>query len=247
MATWQRLTVRILAVSGFTALMGVCVPSPAQSMAMPSGPAAGPVGDDGPGYVLPNAPHPRPAYQEPTESAKLHDYLSNAYGPLTLTEGLFMSGIHQATRNPPDWQEGMAGFGERLGSDFGISTVQITARYAIAEVAREDTRYYRCNCTGFFPRLGHAVVSTLIARRGADGHATFSYANLLAPYVGTTTAVYGWYPSRYGIKDAFRMGNYSLMGYMGCNLSLEFLPHGAHSLQARLHLTNRHGAPEPGD
>ena len=34
------------------------------------------------------------------------------------------------------------------------------------------------------------------------------------------TAVYGWYPGRYGAKDAFRMGNYSLWGTLGQTLLL---------------------------
>jgi hypothetical protein len=60
------------------------------------------------------------------------------------------------------------------------------------------------------------------------------------------TAVYGWYPSRFGPKDAIRMGNYSLLAYAGENLSLEFLYSGPHSLLSRMHLTNAHAAPDPG-
>ena len=67
---------------------------------------------------------------------------------------------------------------------------------------------------------------------------------LVAPYVGTTTAVYGWFPSRYNIKDSFRMGNYSMLGYMGTNIILEFIPRKAISLLAKVHLNNRHGAPD---
>lgn len=37
-------------------------------------------------------------------------------------------------------------------------------------------------------------------------------------------------------KDAFRMGNYSLLGYLGGNLGLEFLYSGPHSLISRMHL-----------
>jgi hypothetical protein len=79
--------------------------------------------------------------------------------------------------------------------------------------------YYRCECKGVFPRLGHAVISTLTARRGEDGHRVFSLPALVAPYAGTMTAVYGWYPGRYDDKDAFRMGNYSLLGYVGGNIA----------------------------
>jgi hypothetical protein len=95
-----------------------------------------------------------------------------------------------------------------------------------------------------FPRLSHAVFSTLTARRGEDGHRIFSVPALLAPYVGSTTAVYGWYPRRYDARDAFRMGNYNMLGYVGANIGLEFLYSGPHSLLSRMHLNNRHGAPD---
>jgi hypothetical protein len=106
--------------------------------------------------------------------------------------------------------------------------------------------YYRCECRGFLPRLTHAAVSTLTGRRGKDGHRVFSIPSLIAPYAGTMTAVYGWYPRRYGARDAFRMGNYSLLGYMGGNISLEFFYSGPHSLLNRMHLNNTHGSPDAG-
>ncbi len=244
MANWRTLGVSEWAVMGLlTIVLGQSsVLSRAQSIASP--PSL--VENEASSVVLPNAPRPNLPYQTPTESAKFHDYLWNAYGPLGLGENLFVAGIHQWKREPPDWQEGMTGYGERFGSAAGITAVEETARYGIAEFTHEDTRYFRCTCSGFFPRIGHAALSTLTARRENSGQTVFSYANLLAPYVGSTTAVYAWYPSRYGMKDAFRMGNYSLLASVGGNLSLEFLPHGAHSLQARLHLTNRHAA-EQGD
>ena len=57
------------------------------------------------------------------------------------------------------------------------------------------------------------------------------------------TAVYGWYPGRYDFKDALRMGNYNLLAYMAGNIALEFLYSGPHSFLSRMHLNNRHGAP----
>ena len=121
-----------------------------------------------------------------------------------------------------------------------------TTRYALARAFGEDTLYYRCECNGVFTRLRHAVISTFTARRGRDGNRVFSFPALVAPYAGTMTAVYGWYPGRYGAKDAFRMGNYSVLGYVGGNVALEFLYSGPHSLLSRMHLNNTHGAPSPG-
>src|ERR1700722_5346555 len=56
---------------------------------------------------------------------------------------------------------------------------------------------YSCECKGLFRRLGHAVISTVISRRGDDGHRIFSFPDLVAPYAGSMTAVYAWYPRRY--------------------------------------------------
>jgi hypothetical protein len=55
-------------------------------------------------------------------------------------------------------------------------------------------------------------------------------------------AVYGWYPNRFGAKDAFRMGNYTLLSYVGLNICQEFFSRQAHFLLSGMHLNNRHEA-----
>jgi hypothetical protein len=94
--------------------------------------------------------------------------------------------------------------------------------------------------------MEHALLSTLTARRGDDGHRVFSFPALAAPYAGSMVAVYGWYPSRFGAKDAFRIGNYSLLAYAGSNITLEFFYRGPQSLLHRMHLNNAHGSPVQG-
>ena len=86
------------------------------------------------------------------------------------------------------------------------------------------------------------MISTFTARRGEDGHRVFSIPALVAPYAGTMTAVYAWYPGRYDSTDAFRMGNYNLLVYMAGNIALEFFYSGPHSMFSRMHLSNSHGA-----
>src|SRR5208282_5608493 len=144
---------------------------------------------------------------------------------------------------PPEWKQGFAGYSKRLGSNFGIAAVSTTTRYGLAQAFKEDTLYYRCECKGAFPRLKHAVISTLTARRGDDGHRVFSFPALVAPYAGSMTAVYAWYPGRYNGKDALRMGNYAMLGYVGGNIALEFLYSGPHSWLSRMHLSKTHGEP----
>jgi hypothetical protein len=154
------------------------------------------------------------------------------------------AGINQAYKTPPEWGQGAAGYGRRFGSDFGIAAVTTSTRYALATAFHEDTLYYRCECKGVLPRLSHAVISTFTSRRGEDGHRVFSFPALVAPYAGTMTAAYAWYPDRFDGRDGFRMGNYSLLAYMGGNVALEFLYRGPRSWLSRAHLNNRHGAPD---
>jgi hypothetical protein len=191
--------------------------------------------------------HPLPdlRYTRPTEKTKLQNYFFDTFGPYPIAGAAIAAGINQYEGTPPEWGESAESYGKRFGSNFAIEAVSTTTRYALAKAFREDTLYYRCACKGFFPRLGHAAFSSFVSRRGDDGHRVFSFPALVAPYAGTMTAVYGWYPGRYDARDAFRMGNYNLLGYIGGNVALEFLYSGPHSLLSRWHLNNRHGAPAP--
>jgi hypothetical protein len=203
--------------------------------------------DNSSGTVASTTPaEPDLTYTRPSQKTKVRNYVFDVVGPYPIVGAGLIAGINQLYNTPPEWKQGAEGYGRRFGSNFGIAAVSTTTRYALAQAFREDTLYYRCECKGLLPRLGHAVISTFTSRRGDDGHRVFSFPSLVAPYAGTMTAVYAWYPGRYDAKDAFRMGNYSLLGYVGGNVALEFFYSGPHSLLARMHLSNAHGAPKTG-
>ncbi len=151
------------------------------------------------------------------------------------------AGIQQAYGTPPEWGQGWDAYGVRLGSNYGIQLITTATRYAVAEAFREDTIYYRCACRGFFPRLENALISTVTARRGADGHRVFSLAAIGAPYAGTMSATLGWYPSRYEPMDGFRIGNYNLAAHAGQNIALEFIYGGPHTVFGGVHFPGMHG------
>lgn len=199
--------------------------------------------------TLVNAPVPQSqnyTYVRPSHATRLSNYAFDAFGPYPIIAAAASAGINQAGDAPPEWGGGIGGYGRRVGSNFGIAFVDTTTRYALSEALKEDTLYYRCECTGVFARLRHAVISTFTARRGEDGHRVFSLPAVVAPYAGTMTAVYGWYPNRFGAKDAFRSGNYSLLTYMGGNIGLEFIYGGPHSLLSRIHVNLPIAAPSSG-
>jgi hypothetical protein len=194
----------------------------------------------------PSATLPDLTYTRPTQKTKIRNYVFDAFGPYPIVGAALAAGINQEQNTPPEWKQGVEGYTKRFGSDFGIAAITTTTRYALAQAFKEDTLYYRCECKGVFPRLGHAVISTFTARRGEDGHRVFSIPALFAPYAGTLTAVYAWYPARYEPADALRMSNYTLLGYMGGNIAMEFLYSGPRSWRSRMHLSKTQGAPPPG-
>jgi hypothetical protein len=185
-------------------------------------------------------------YHRPTEGEKLRNYAFDSFGPYAFVGSIAAAGYQQADTPgsttgdhpgiPPDWGQGWGPFGERVASNFGINLVTQTARYSMAEVLREDTIYYRCECSGFFPRLGHALVSTVTARRGEDGHRVISISAIASPYAGTEAAALGWYPGRYNAMDGFRMGNYNLLLNGALNVALEFIWGGPHTLLSHHHV-----------
>jgi hypothetical protein len=191
----------------------------------------------------PDAPAPQssPAYTPPTHQMLFRIYMFDAMGPYPIAGAFVAAAFNQGSNSPPEWGQGIQGYTERFMSDYGIALARTSTRYLLAKPLKEDTLYYSCECTGAFPRLGHAVVTSFTARRGQDGHQVFSVPALVAPYAGTMTAVYGWYPRRYGAKDAFRMGNYGMLYYVGGNIGLEFLYSGPHALLK--HMRSPHSAP----
>jgi hypothetical protein len=228
------------AVGSATVVASVAAPASKDESGSPNAPEA-PLPNAG----LPDAPQAKNsyAYQKPTQKTKFMNYLFDAWGPLPLVGAAVVAGIQQAGGHPHEWGGGIGGYGRRFGSDFGIGAITTTTRYGLAQLTGEDTLYYRCECTGFFPRFKHAMFSTLTGRRGEDGHRVFSFPSLVAPYAGSFTAVYAWYPARYSSKDAFRIGNYNLLVYAAGNVLLEFLPSGPHSPLSKFHLQNHHDAP----
>lgn len=161
-------------------------------------------------------------YSRPTGSDYLRRFAVNAFGPSAVVRAAAIGIINQADNVPPDWGQGWGPFGERVGSAFGRSAVTTGALYGGAAITREDVEFYRCDCTGFMPRLKHAIWTTFSARYGKDGERIFSPVPILAPYAGAFTSL-AWYPDRYGPKDALRWGSYDILYDLGENIGREFL------------------------
>jgi len=191
-----------------------------------------------PKIMSPNVANVQPGevYRRPTEKEKLRSWAFVSFGPYAFVGSVAAAGVQQADDAAPEWGQGWDAYGVRVANNFGINLVTQTTRYGLAEVFHEDTLFYRCECDGFVPRLKHALISTITARHGDDGHRVFSIGSLVAPYAGGEAAALGWYPSRYNAKDGFRIGNYNLAVQAGLNVALEFIYGGPHTFLGRHHV-----------
>jgi hypothetical protein len=87
-------------------------------------------------------------YTRPAEATKIRNYLFDAFGPYPIVSATFTAGFDQTRKTPWAWGRGAEGYHKRFASDFTIAAIGTTTRYALAEVFKEDTLYYRCECKG---------------------------------------------------------------------------------------------------
>jgi hypothetical protein len=182
-------------------------------------------------------------YHRPSAREKFRSYAFDSFGPYAFAGSAVAGAVMQAespsklqSGSPPDWGQGWDSYGVRVASNFGINLITQSSRYTMGTIFREDTIYYRCECSGFTHRLEHALISTVTARKGEDGHRVFSFPALSAPYAGTEAAALLWYPNRFDAMDGFRMGNYNLALQAAYNVALEFVWGGPHTFLGRHHV-----------
>ncbi len=167
---------------------------------------------------------PQTPYQPPSMTDRWNWYVRDTFGPGAALRTGFVAAMDHADNDPPEWEQGMAGFGRRAASRYGRFALQETIELGGGALLGEDPRYHPCKCSGFFRRSGHALVSTVVARN-ANGKPTPAFARIAGVYGGSMLATHLWYPSRFtAAGDGFRLGNISLGVSGGVNLVREFWP-----------------------
>jgi hypothetical protein len=161
-------------------------------------------------------------YTFPDGKQQFRNYLYYTFGPPGLISTAIGAAIDQSKPAPPEWDSGPKGYAERYGWRFAMNMTTKTTEYSLGTLMHEDVAYHPCACSGFVPRTAHAFLSVLAART-PSGRSVPSLPSLVAPYVGSFTAVNAWYPNRYQPADAFRIGSMSFVFKAGGNLIGEFI------------------------
>jgi hypothetical protein len=141
--------------------------------------------------------------------------------------------IEHARDVPKEWGPGGAGLGKRFASAFGHHLVKTSVTYGVAKVIHEDLRYYPSEKKDFTPRLEHALVSTIYARKTNGGGERISGAKLSGELAGGFISRL-WQPaSLRTVGSGFASTGISLGVDASLNVVREFWPEIRHPRQHR--------------
>jgi hypothetical protein len=116
------------------------------------------------------------------ENVRLNNYLHDLAGRGAIV-GVVGGGLVDQLRHKNDGPDGLAG--RQIATRATVAGVQVSVRHGLAALMHRSTdyRYQRCECHGFGPRVGHALLETFTDRR-ADGSRALSVPRIAGDYAG---------------------------------------------------------------
>jgi len=144
-------------------------------------------------------------------------------GPVPLIGEAAGAGLGQWTNSPEEWGQGWDALGKRYWSNLAYNAVRQTITYGGSLALHEDTRYFGSRRSGFWPRAGHALLSTFTARH-ADGRDLFSVSGT-AGVIGAAAISSAWGPPSWrGPGNIAENAGISFASTAATNVVREFLP-----------------------
>ena len=165
---------------------------------------------------------PKDDYVRPDSRKRLRRYAMDIFGPMAIGQDVLRGGWSTWQNSPEEWGDHWDGFGRRVASSFGKAVISNTINYGLSESFKLDNHYYRSKGKSFRARLGNALISPITARN-KNGNRVFGFPHVAGVYTAHIVAVEAWYPARYGWKDGFKSGTYSLGLEAVYNLFKEFI------------------------
>jgi len=169
------------------------------------------------------------AQEEPSEPKPVadkhelfHKYIESSLGPEGVLSGALSAAFDQVRKSPEDWGGGSAGYAKRWVSDYAESAIGDTTKYAVARLLHQDPSFQRCQCTGFGPRLGHAV-SSVFKARNRDGEWVLSPAVAAGIVTSNVIPAATWYPYDNGVRDGLKHAGTSLASKIAVRVFREFV------------------------
>jgi hypothetical protein len=139
-----------------------------------------------PDTSLPQVPH------EMTGNEKFRFYLKATCGPEAILSGIAGSAIGQARDSAPEWGQGTAGYGKRLGSLFGQKVIKNSFELGIGSFLHEDPRYFASDRSGIWRRTVYAA-GRVFAVRKYSGATMPAYSRFIG-IAGSVLISSQWHP-----------------------------------------------------
>jgi len=154
-------------------------------------------------------------------------------GPSALAKSAFTAGVNQYRDTPEEWGQGLAGYGRRYAHKLGTRGAENAIGFLVAAPLHQDPRYFHSEDTGLWPRVGHAVASSIITRND-NGDRQFAVWRFAGNY-GSQFVSNTWRPERQtNVSDTLVRGTVSIGYDAVANLFKEFWP------DIRKHVLQRH-------
>ena len=147
--------------------------------------------------------------------------------------------LGQTVNRPHEWGRGTSGFAKRAGSAFGKHLVKTGVQVGVATWRHEDLKYYPSEKPGFGPRMQHALVSVVVARKTTTGKPTAATGRVSGSLAGGFVSRL-WQPARlHTVSSGFASSGISLGVDAGSNVVREFWPEIRHPREAAAGLRAR--------
>jgi hypothetical protein len=154
------------------------------------------------------------------DNVRFANYLHDLAGRSAVI-GVVGGGLFAHIRdNPTGWNAGGDGLARQIASRAGQEVVNVSVHHGLAALMHRSTGYHPCDCHGFGPRVGHALLETFTDRR-ADGSRALSVPRLAGAYAGSMARLAwepGHTPGELAKKTTFSLG-FSALINIGRELS----------------------------
>lgn len=157
-----------------------------------------------------------------TNHELLRKYVWSPLGGEGAIHATLASSLEQWRESPPEWGNGAPGYAKRWASAFAEAAITDSTKYAVARMLHHDPSFTRCECTGFGPRLRHALWSPFVART-RDGRTVLSPATVAGLAAGHIVPASTWYPAPNGARDGVAHAAAGIAGKVGVNVLREFM------------------------
>ena len=158
-----------------------------------------------------------------TQPERNHLYFKTMTNPLGFLKAGFSAGIDQWEDKPWEWGQGASGYGKRYGNILGQYSIQRTVTFGLGSVFHEDNRYFNSGKKRFWPRVGYALESGILARSD-NGSRHPSISQLGGVAAGAFLSRFWQPPSQDSAGDGAVSFGITMGSNIGFSVVKEFLP-----------------------